>query len=53
MTSLVQDATRLTAPVAGEFARIDSAFDPVTWANLLAIAASAREGRLIDIHPAA
>ena len=52
MTSLVRDARLLTAPVAGEFARIDSAFDPVTWANLLAIAASAEDSDAADV-PAA
>ena len=52
MASLVRDALLLTAPVAGEFARIDSAFDPVTWANLLAIAASAEDTDAADVPPA-
>ncbi|MGZ8717929.1 MAG: fatty acid synthase subunit beta domain-containing protein [Aeromicrobium sp.] len=43
MTELLEQSDKLLAPVAAEFARIDFTFDPVTWANRLAIAASAED----------
>ena len=52
MAGLLADSEALLAPVAAELARVDASFDPVTWANLLAIAASAEDTDAADI-PAA
>ncbi|MDQ3157859.1 MAG: DUF1729 domain-containing protein [Actinomycetota bacterium] len=52
MTELLEESGKILAPVAAEFARVDFTFDPVTWANRLAIAASAEDTDAADIPDA-
>lgn len=49
LASLLSEVDAKLAPVAGELARVDAPFDPLTWANLLAIAASAEDVDAADV----
>jgi len=52
MTELLKESDKLLAPVTAEFALVDFSFDPVTWANRLAIAASAEDTDAADVPDA-
>ncbi|MEO6470355.1 MAG: fatty acid synthase subunit beta domain-containing protein, partial [Aeromicrobium sp.] len=49
LSALLSEAKERLAPVAAELARVDAPFDPLTWANLLAIAASAEDTDAADV----
>lgn len=53
LAELLKEADTLVAPVASELSRVNATFDPVTWANLLAIAASAEDTDAADVPDAA
>ena len=52
LAGLLADVDAKLAPVTAELARVDAPFDPLTWANLLAIAASAEDVDAADVPSA-
>lgn len=53
LAALLSDTDQRLAPVAAELVRVDAPFDPLAWANLLAIAASAEDTDAADVPAAA